>query len=64
MIECARCSKRLTGDEIGLYRKLFGRGAERGFICIDCCAEYLSVPREMLEKKIELWKSMGCTLFV
>lgn len=62
MSQCMNCGRNLTPDEKGLHRKLFNRAAE-SFMCIDCCAAYLSVPRECLEKKIEEYKELGCTLF-
>lgn len=59
---CRNCGRKLTGDEIGLHRKLFNRGAD-SFLCIDCCAEYFQVSVKLLEKKIGQFKEMGCTLF-
>lgn len=34
MDECMNCHVELTADEIGLYRKLFNRGAKQ-YMCID-----------------------------
>lgn len=62
MDKCMKCDRVLSKDEIGLHKKLFNRGAEQ-FMCIDCIAAYLEVPKELLESKIEQFKSMGCTLF-
>lgn len=59
---CKKCGRKLTGDEVGLHRKLFNRGAD-SFFCIDCCAEYFQVSVPLLEKKIQQFKDMGCTLF-
>lgn len=59
---CKNCGRKLTGDEIGLHKKLFNRAAD-SFFCIDCCAEYFQVGVGTLEKKIQLFKDMGCTLF-
>lgn len=59
---CNKCGKPLEKDEIALHRKLFNRGAT-SFMCIDCIGGYLDVPRETLERKIEEFKKMGCTLF-
>lgn len=59
---CRNCGRKLTGDEIGLHRKLVNRGAD-SFFCIDCCAEHFEVSVETLEKKIRQFKDMGCTLF-
>lgn len=59
---CKKCGKSLTSDEIALYKKLFNRGAIE-YLCINCCAEYLEVPKLILMQKIEQFKEMGCTLF-
>lgn len=59
---CRKCGNMLTRDEIGLYRKLFNRGAD-SFLCISCSAEYFSVTTQLLEEKIRQFKEMGCTLF-
>lgn len=61
-MKCLQCGKELTKDEIGLYRKLFGRGAKE-FKCINCVSKYLDVPKEVLEKKICEFKQYGCSLF-
>lgn len=63
MAECMKCHAELTADEIGLYRKLFNRGATQ-YMCIVCCSEYLGVPAEMLKDKITYFKETGCTLFL
>jgi len=59
---CERCGRVLTADETGLHKKLFNRAAD-SFFCIDCCAAYFGVTRELLEEKIRQFKDMGCTLF-
>ena len=59
---CKKCGRHLTHNEIGLHKKLFNRGAD-SFYCIDCCAEYFEVSKELVEKKIVQFKEMGCTLF-
>lgn len=41
--------KRLTGDEIGLHKKLVNRGA-RKFMCIDCLAAYYNVNKDWKKK--------------
>lgn len=62
MDKCMKCGKKLTKDETALHKKLFNRGAEQ-FMCIDCIASYLDIPKEILLEKIIQFKSMGCTLF-
>lgn len=62
MDKCMICKRELTSDETGLHKKLFNRGASQ-FMCINCSSEYLEVPKELLQSKIEQFKEMGCTLF-
>ena len=62
MSKCVKCSKELVPDEIGLTKKLINRGATE-FYCIDCLAEKFECSTELLEKKIEHFRNMGCTLF-
>lgn len=62
MYECIKCKRDLTGDEIGLFKKLVNRGAEK-FMCIDCMAEYFDVSVSDLEEKIKQYKAIGCSLF-
>ena len=59
---CTKCGKTLEKDEIGLYKKLFNRGAT-SFWCKKCVSEYLDVETQVLDKKIIEFKNMGCTLF-
>lgn len=62
MTDCIQCGKRLTSDEIALYKKIVNRGADE-YMCINCCAEYFNVTVELLEEKIEQFKKSGCQLF-
>ena len=62
MSSCKKCGKELTGNDIGLTKKLINRGSVK-FMCIDCIAEKFNCPRELLEEKIEQFKAAGCTLF-
>lgn len=61
--KCKQCGRILTKDEVALHKKLYNRGAS-SFFCIDCSSQYLEVPVSLLEKKIEEFKAMGCTLFL
>lgn len=63
MCKCKECEKMLTKAEIGLFKKLISKSAEK-FMCFDCMAEYFEVSAEALEKKAEQYKKMGCTLFI
>ncbi len=62
MSECMKCHRKLTGDEIGLYRKLIGRDAET-FLCKTCLSGRLKIREERLDEKIRQFKKLGCTLF-
>ena len=62
MCNCIKCGRELTNDEIGLFKKLVNRGAQK-FMCISCMSEYFEVSEEALRKKIKQYKEMGCTLF-
>ena len=63
IIMCDKCGKELSKNEIGLNKKLISRNTLE-FLCMDCLAEYLGTIRELLEEKIEQFKSEGCDLFV
>ena len=60
---CYQCSKELSHNEIGIYKKLINRGAEE-FLCKHCLAQKLKVTPELLDEKILQFKNQGCTLFV
>ena len=59
---CLKCGSELTGDEIGLYRKLINRAAKE-YMCVPCMAEYFGVTEKLIREKIEYFKKSGCTLF-
>ena len=60
---CQKCGGQVSGDEIGLYKKLVNRGAST-YLCKVCLAERFSCDTELLDEKIRQFKRMGCTLFV
>ena len=62
MARCKNCGRTLTGDEIGLYRKLVNRGA-REYLCKDCLAAHFSCDTALLDEKIAQFRAMGCILF-
>lgn len=62
MSKCIECGRELTFDEAALYRRLYKREIS-DFKCIKCMAAYFNVTEELLYKKIEEFKEMGCTLF-
>lgn len=62
MSNCKKCGKELSGNDIGLTKKLINRGSTE-FLCIDCIAEKFDCTKELLEEKIRQFKETGCTLF-
>jgi len=59
---CISCGKKLTGDEIGCFKKTVNRGATE-FMCLDCLARKFSTTADVLKTKIEEWRKSGCLLF-
>ena len=62
MSNCKKCGKELSGNDIGLTKKLINRGSTE-FLCIDCIAEKFDCTKELLEENIRQFKESGCTLF-
>ena len=62
MSNCKKCGKELSGNDIGLTKKLINRGSTE-FLCIDCIAEKFDCTKELLEEKIRQFKESGCSLF-
>jgi len=58
---CVKCDKKLSSDEIGIYKKLVNRGAQ-SFFCIQCLAKHFDIREELIYEKIEYYKKQGCTL--
>lgn len=50
-------------DEIAIYKRLVDRGARR-CLCKECLAQKLGCETAVIERKIEYFKEIGCTLFV
>lgn len=63
MADCFSCNKQLSMDEIAIYKRLVDRGAGR-CLCKECLAVKLGCETGIIEKKIEYFKEIGCTLFV
>jgi hypothetical protein len=62
-MDCFVCGKkRLSKNEIGLNKKMIGRGVKQ-FYCLTCFAEYYGVTSEELLAKTEDFKLQGCVLF-
>ncbi|MBQ9747434.1 MAG: hypothetical protein IJV98_01495 [Clostridia bacterium] len=62
MLFCMQCDKRLTSDEVSIYRRLIYRDAEE-YLCKACLAEKMRVTTNEIDRKIEHFKKIGCTLF-
>lgn len=62
MLICRECKKSLTGDEIGLYKKLINRES-KDYLCIDCISAFFGCSKELLDEKIRYFKKTGCMLF-
>lgn len=62
MSTCKKCGRELSGNDIGLTKKLINRGSTE-FLCINCIAEKFDCSKELLEEKIKQFKESGCTLF-
>ena len=60
---CKKCEKPLLCDEIAIYRRLIHRDAQE-YLCKKCLADELGVQEAEIDKKIEHFKSIGCTLFL
>lgn len=59
---CQKCRRELSGDEIGLHKKLVNRGAQE-YLCLACLAEYFRCDPALLQEKIRQFRRMGCLLF-
>ena len=59
---CRNCGRKLTGDEIGIYKRMVNRGAT-DFLCASCLSSYFHIEEAMIYEKIEHFRAMGCTLF-
>nr|MBR4281448.1 hypothetical protein [Clostridia bacterium] len=59
---CLCCGIPLTPDEIGLTKKLVNRGCTE-FRCYHCLAKQFQVTVDDLQRKVQEFREMGCTLF-
>lgn len=62
MAACRDCGKKLTSDEVAIYRRLIHREAE-DYLCRECLAKFLGVPPAFIDERIVYFKRIGCTLF-
>lgn len=63
MQACQCCSRTLSTNEIAISMRLLGRDG-RALFCRECLARELKISPELIDKKIEQFRSMGCPLFV
>ncbi|HIW59229.1 MAG TPA: hypothetical protein H9880_05000 [Candidatus Anaerobutyricum avicola] len=59
---CLACHTAVSKDEIALTKKLINRGTTK-YYCISCLAKAFEVTEQDLQKKIQYYKEIGCTLF-
>lgn len=59
---CCQCGRAVTPDEIGLTKKLINRGATK-WLCYPCLSQRFGVSQEVLLRKVEEFREMGCLLF-
>ena len=57
-----KCGREISGDEIGLHKKLINRGATE-WMCITCLADFFKCTEELLRDKMEQFREQGCMLF-
>ena len=62
MSTCFCCGRELDADDIGAYRKMINRGAEK-YLCVECLSKELKVGEDEIRRRIEQFKKAGCTLF-
>ena len=62
MIKCRHCGKTLVSDEIAVYKKMDCR-EPNDFLCKDCLADNFKCDIEIIDRKINQFKQMGCLLF-
>lgn len=59
---CLACHAAVSKDEMALTKKLINRGTTK-YYCISCLAKAFEVTEQDLQKKIQYYKEIGCTLF-
>ncbi len=59
---CINCSKILTTNDIGLYKRLVSMVNEE-YMCKECLAKRFNCDVSVLDAKIKQYVDMGCTLF-
>lgn len=59
---CFQCGRAVSPDEIGLTKKLINRGATK-WLCYACLSRRFDVSVDVLLRKVEEFREMGCLLF-
>ena len=62
MAICKKCSAVLSFNEVGLNKKLIDM-EPKDFLCKSCLSEYFNCSVELMDKKIQHFLYLGCTLF-
>ncbi len=60
---CHHCEKKLHTNEIAISMRLLGKDG-RCLLCRDCLAAQFKVEPEVIDRKIQQFKALGCPLFV
>ena len=60
---CHNCEKELHTNEIAISMRLLGKDGRR-LLCRDCIAAEFKVSSDVIDRKIQQFKSLGCPLFV
>lgn len=60
--KCMECGAKLSGDEIGLYRRLINKYSQ-SYKCISCMSKYFACSESLLKNKIKHFKNIGCLFF-
>lgn len=59
---CRQCGAPVSGDEIGLTKKLINRGST-DYLCINCLAAFFGCTTDRLREKADQFRRQGCALF-
>ena len=63
MSHCQHCGATLSTNEVGISLRLLGRDGRR-LLCRECLAAEFEVDPQLIDRKIEQFKALGCPLFV
>ena len=63
MKQCEYCNQKLSTNEIGISLRLLGKDGHK-FLCRFCLAKEFHVEVEVIDKKIQQYRDLGCPLFV